>query len=377
MRDPLAQDESQLASVLAHEISHVTQHHMTRGIANQKNVIMTTLAGIALAILASKSKSVSSTQAASAAVAGTQGLAIQQQINFTRENEYEADRVGFARLVAAGFDPNAMGAFFERLQRASRFVEGTAPSYLRDHPVTYERIAEAKSRAQDVPYKQVPDSLDFHMVRALLRSYEGDPRETVANFDRAIAEKKYNNAIAEQYGLVAALLRAKDIPRAKVELVKLEKIAPPHPMVEAIAGNVLMAAEEYPAAVARFESALARYPNKMQLIHDYPEALIKAGRPADASAFAERELLRFPDEGPLHEIAAKAYAAQDKRLKQHEQQGEFYAWIGNYPLAITQFELAAKSGDGDFYQLSVVETRLRVLRKEQAEQNELGFSRLV
>jgi predicted Zn-dependent protease len=371
----LAQNESQLASVLAHEISHVTQHHVTRMLANQQNVLMTTIAGIALAILAAKVGGSSSGQATSAAIAGTQALTIQQQINFTRENEYEADRVGFSRLVAAGFDPNAMAAFFDRLQRASRFVEGNAPSYLRSHPITYERVAEAKARAQDLPYKQIADSLDFHMVRALLQSYQGDPREQVANFDRNIAEKKYNNEVAEHYGLVASLLRAKDTPRAKVELAKLEKIAPPHPMVEAIAGNVLMGANEYAAAAARFESALARYPNKMQLIHDYPEALIKAGRPADASAYAERELLRYPEEGPLHEIAARAYAAQDKRLKQHEHQGEFYAWIGNLPLAIDQFQLAAKSGDGDFYQLSVVESRLRVLRQEMAEQQRVGFSR--
>jgi beta-barrel assembly-enhancing protease len=369
----LAQSESQLASVLAHEISHVTQHHITRGMANQQNVLLTTLAGLALAIIASKAGGSQSGQATSAAIAGTQALAVQQQINFTRENEFEADRVGFSRLVAAGFDPNAMSELFDRLQRASRFSEGGMPAYLRDHPVTYERVAEAKARAQDLPYKQVPDSLNFHMVRALLQSYQGEAREQVANFDRAIAEKKYNNEIAGHYGLVAALLRAKDMPRAKIELATLEKIAPPHPMIEAIAGNVLMESGEYPAAVARFEAALTRYPNKMQLIHDYPEALIKAGRPADAAAFAERELIRYPAEGPLHEIAARAYAAQDKRLKQHEHQGEYYAWGGNLPLAIEQLQLAVKSGDGDFYQMSVVETRLRALRQEKAEQEKVGF----
>ncbi len=365
----LAQNESQLASVLAHEISHITQHHVTRGMANQQNILMTTLAGLALAIVAAK---VGGGQATAAAIAGTQALAAQQQINFTRENEYEADRVGFQRLVAAGFDPNAMAALFDRLQRASRFVEGNTPSYLRSHPVTYERVAEAKARAQDMPYKQVADSLDFHMVRALLQSYQGEAKEQVARFDNAIAERKFNSEVAEHYGLVASLLRAKDIPRAKIELVTLEKLAPPHPMIEAMAGNVLMNALEYPAAVARFEAALLRYPNKMQLIRDYPEALIKAGRPADASAFAERELVRFPNEGPLHEIAAKAYAAQDKRLKQHQHQGEFYAWIGNLPLAVEQFKLALKSGDGDFYQMSVVETRLRSLQQELSEQQKLG-----
>jgi len=371
----LAQNESELASVLAHEISHVTQHHISRMIANQQNSLLMSLAGLALAILATRAGNATSSQAVPAAIAGSQAMAAQNQLNFTRENEYEADRIGFSRLVAAGYDPMGMAAFMDKLQRSSRFVEGNAPSYLRTHPITYERIAEAKTRAEGLPYKQVPDSLEFHLVRALLQSYEGEPRTQVANFDRAIAEKKYNNEIAAHYGLVASLLRAGDYARAKVELVTLEKIAPPHPMIEAVAGNVLMDAGDYPEAVARFESALTRYPNKMQLIHDYPTALIKAGRPADASAFAERELLRFPGEGPLHEIAAKAYAAQDKRLKEHEHQGEYYAWLGNLPLAITQLEIAAKSGDGDFYQMSVVEARLRAMRQEMTEQQRSGFGR--
>jgi predicted Zn-dependent protease len=312
-------------------------------------------------------------QAVQAAIAGSQALQAQNQINFTRENEYEADRTGFSRLVAAGFDPNGMAAFMEKLQRSNRFVEGTAPSYLRTHPITYERIAEAQSRSQGLPYKQVTDSLDFHLVRALLKSYQGDAREQVASFEVALRERKFNNEIAERYGLVASLLRAKQSARAKAELASLEQIAPPHPMIEAMAGNVLMGAEEYDAAAKRFEAALLRYPNKMQLIYDYPEALIKAKRPAEATAFLEQQILRFPDNGPLHQIAARAYADQNMRLMQHQHQGEYYAWAGNLSLAIVQLELAAKSGDGNFYQVSVVESRLKKLRADQAELQQSGF----
>ena len=291
------------------------------------------------------------------------------QINFTRENEYRSRPRRLLAPGRRGFRPERDGrvlrtpAALQPLRRRQRAVlSARSPCHLRAH-------RGGQDRAQDLPYKQVPDSLDFHMVRALLQSYQGEPREQVANFDRAIAEKKYNNEVAEHYGLVASLLRARIFRAPKVELAKLEKIAPPHPMVEAMAGNVLMGANESAAAVARFESALARYPNKMQLIHDYPEALIKAGRPADASAFAERELLRFPGEGPLHEIAARAYAAQDKRLKQHSSIRESSTrGSATCRCAIDQFQLAAKSGDGDFYQLSVVESRLRVLRQEMAEQ---------
>jgi predicted Zn-dependent protease len=370
----LAQNESELASVVAHEISHVTQRHMARMVDNQKNTMLLQIAGLVLAILAAQAGG-GGGQGVQAAIAGSQALAAQQQINFTRDNEYEADRIGFNRMVAAGFDPNGMAAFMERLQRANRYVESNAPSYLRTHPITYERIAEAQARSQGRPYKQVPDSLDFHLVRALLKSYQGDAREEVVSFEVALRDKKYNNEVAERYGLVAALLRNKNIPRAKAELAKLEKIAPAHPMIEAMAGNVLMSAEEYSAAAARFETALQRYPNKKQLVYDFPEALIKANRPAEASAFAERELLRFPDDGPLHQIAARAYAAQNMRLKQHEHQGEYYAWAGNLRLAIDQLELAIKAGDGDFYQMSVVETRLRKMRSEMLEMQQAGLGR--
>lgn len=371
----LAQNESELASVLAHEMSHVTQHHMARMIDNQKNSMLMTLAGLALAVLASRSAGATRGDTVNAAIASTQALSAQQQLNFTRDNEYEADRIGFQRLVAAGFDPGGAATFMERLQRSARFVDGNTPSYLRTHPITYERIAEAQARAQGLPYRQVPDSLEFHLVRALLKSYQGDAREQVANFDAALRERKYNNEIAERYGLVAALLRAENFARAKTELARLEAIAPPNPMIDAMAGNVLMGAKDYDAAVKRFASALARYPNKMQLVYDYPEALLKSGKPAQASAFAEAQLLRFPGNGPLHRIAARAYAEQNMRLKEHQHQGEYYAWAGALSLAIGQMELAAKAGDGDFYQVSVVETRLRKLRAEQAELQKSAFGR--
>jgi predicted Zn-dependent protease len=364
----LAQSESELASVLAHEISHVTQRHMTRMLASQQNTLLLSLAGLALAVLAARSGSSSGGQAANAAIAGTQALAMQSQLNFTRENEYEADRIGFQRLFAAGYDPNAAAVFMGRLQRSSRFIESNAPSYLRTHPITYERVAEAQGRAEGLPYKQVPDSLDFHLVRALLRSYQGDARATVEEFDLALAQKKYNSEIAARYGLVASLLREGNTKRALAELPKLEKISPPNPMVEAMAGHVYMDSGDLKTAVARFETALARYPNKMQLVYDYPEALLKAKRPRDAAEFLDRQLVRFPDNGPLHRLAARAYADLGKLMQEHRHQAEFYAWLGDLKGAVIQLELASKSADGDFYQASVVETRLRTLRKELAEQ---------
>jgi predicted Zn-dependent protease len=364
----LTQTESELASVLAHEISHVTQHHIARMIATHKDAMLMSLGALALAILAAKAGGSSGGQAAQAALASAQALSIQQELNFTRANEYEADRIGFQRLAAGGFDVTAMATFMKRLQDATRFSDNGAPTYLRSHPVTLERIAEAQARAQAYPYRQVADSLDFQMVRALLRSYEGEPRDAVAFFDRALAEHKYNSLIATKYGLAASLLRAKDYARAKTVVADLDRSAPSHPMIDAIAGHVMMESGDLDGAIKRFKDALALYPNKMQLVYDYPKALLRAGRASEASAFIETELARFADNGPLHQIAARAYAAQNMEMKQHQQQGEYYVWQGNLKDAITQFELASKARDADFYNASMVDTRLRGLRKEYADQ---------
>jgi predicted Zn-dependent protease len=369
----LTQTESELAGVLAHEITHVTQHHMARALSAQKDSMLMSLAGLALAILAARGSGASSGEAASAAIAATQALTIQNQINFTRENEYEADRIGFQRLDDAGFDVTAMATFMERMQRAFRFVEGSAPTYLRTHPITYERIAEAQSRAHGHPYRQVASSLDFHLVRALVRSYQGDAKDAVAFFDEALAEHKYNSEVATHYGLVASLLRQKDYARAKKALAKLEQLAPEHPMIDAMAGHVMLDSGDVAGAIKRFEAGVARYPNKMQLVYDYPEALLRAGRNADASRFVERQRARFPGDGPLQLLAARAYAAQDKQMLAHRHQGEYYAWQGNLKGAIDQLEIASKAKDGDFYQASVVDSRLRALKREVAEQDKSAF----
>jgi predicted Zn-dependent protease len=364
----LAQTESELASVLAHEISHVTQHHIARSISNQKDAMLTTLAALAAALLASRMGGSSSGQLTSAAIASAQGLGIQMQIDYTRQYEQEADRLGFQRLEAAGFDVTAMATFMERLQRASRFAEGTAPSYLRDHPVTFERIAEGQARAQGKPFRQVKDSLDFNMVRALVKSYQGTPKEAIAFFEHALEEKRYNDPIAARYGLIASLVRAGDFKRAQSELLILEKAAPPHPMIDAMAGQVLMQSGQLSAAIARYQAALARYPNKQQLIYDYPEALLKDKQTAKAAAYVTEQLQRYPNDGALHLLAAKAYAALGKQALAHRHQAEYYAWLGNLNGAVVQFELAIKAGDADFYQASVTESRLREVKQEIADQ---------
>jgi predicted Zn-dependent protease len=360
----LAQTESELASVLAHEIAHVTQHHIARMLAGQQRSMWLSIAALAAALLAARAGNGNATQGA---IAAAQALQIQSQLDYTREHEREADRIGFQILDRAGFEVQAMSTLFERLQRAGRHADSDAPSYLRSHPVTYERVAEAADRAQGKSYRQVADSADFHYVRALVRSYQGTPQQAVAWFDEALKERKFSSEAATRYGLVAALLRGEQFDRALAELGALETRAPRHAMIEGVAGQLLMQSGRIDQAVRRYETALASFPNHRQLIYDYPDALLKAKRAGDAARFVDSQLQLTPQDGLLHRIAARTYATLGQPLKEHLHQGEFYAWNGNLRGAADQLGLAIKSGGGDFYQRSAVESRLRALQREIAE----------
>jgi len=150
-----AQSEAELAGVLSHEIGHVVQRHFARMLVAQKESYLISLAALAVGILAARANP----DMAQAAIIGAQASQVQSALNFTRANEQEADRVGFQILEKAGLDVQGMATFFERMLRAVRFYETTAPSYLRTHPLTTDRIADMQNRIQNLPYRQVPDSI--------------------------------------------------------------------------------------------------------------------------------------------------------------------------------------------------------------------------
>jgi len=358
-----AQSESELAAVLAHEIAHVTQHHLARIIAKQEQSMVTTLAALAVAILAARS----SPQMANAAMATAQATSIQTQLDFTREHEREADRIGIQTLAQAGFDPRGAVSFFERLQKSSRLYENNAPEYLRTHPITSERIADLQNRLENKPYRQVPDSLEFQLVRAKLRADEGTPQQAIAHFEEALLEKKYSSEAASRYGLAVALLRAKETARAEQELAQLRKAAAPNAIIENLSARIKVAAGSQDAALAQYQTALRSFPNHRALVYGYAEALLQNRHGNDALKLVGNRLRRFPNDSRLYELQAQGYAMQGKMLLSHQAQAEAYTRQGNLVAAIEQLQLGLKTGDGDFYQLSIAEARLKALRIEHAE----------
>ena len=359
-----AQSESELAGVLAHEISHVTQRHLARMMGKQNQAQMTQWLAIAVAILAARSNS----QVSEAAIAAGTAAGIQAQLNYSRDFEREADRIGIQTLDRAGFDVRGMASFFERLQKFGRLYENNAPGYLRTHPLTTERISDMENRVLLAQYRQVPDSLEFQLVRAKLKAQLNGPREAVAEFEAQLREKKYASAAAAHYGLAVALLRDKNPSGAEREAAELRRLKAASPMVEALAAEARRAQDDLAGAQRILREARVRYPQSRALVYGLADALLADRQAQEALRISEAELQLHPSDVTLHGLRAKSYAALGKRLQQHRAQAEVYALQGLLSPAIEQLQLAQKAGDGDFYEQSQVDARLRELRARQAEE---------
>ncbi len=358
-----ADSESELAAVLAHEISHVNQHHLTRMIANQDKSFWPTMAALAVAILAARSNP----SAGTAAIAGTQALNMQNQLNYSREFEQEADRMGFEVMQDAGFDPHAMASFFERLQRANRLYESNAPAYLLTHPLTYERIADIESRLEKLPYKQYQDSSDFQFVRARIRSTDGTPQDAIALFQSQLREKKYSSEAAAQYGLALAYLRANQVDAAETSAQKLITLSST-PLASLLLATTAAKSGKPDLSLTRYRAGLSRYPTYFPLLYGYAEALLESHRPQEALVFLKTKTASRSDDIRLWKLLGRAHAMLGQRLASHRATAEALALSGNLRAAIEQLNLGLKAGDGDFYDLSSAEARRKEWQAILAEQ---------
>ncbi|MDI1309223.1 MAG: M48 family metalloprotease [Methylotenera sp.] len=355
--------ESELASVLGHEIGHVTQHHMARMLASQKYDMFKNIAGIALALLVARANP----QLASGALTTSAAVGVQNQLDYTRDHEREADRVGLQILDSGGFDVRAMPAFFTTLQRGTRFAEGGAPSFLRTHPLTGERIADVENRVSQMTYRQVPDSVEFQFVRAKIIANNGSADTNIEVFKQNINEHKYSNEAAEHYGLAVAYLRKNALPQAEKEVAWLKKNAPSHAMIENISARMQVLENNPQQAAKQYAAALKLYPDNRALIYGYADHFLAIKQADSAIKLIKEKQGLYPNDAQFYDVLAKAYTMQNKLLLSYQAQGESYFRKYDLVRAIEQMELAVKANDGDFYQKSIVEARLTELRRMQSD----------
>ncbi|GIK24959.1 MAG: hypothetical protein BroJett006_12050 [Betaproteobacteria bacterium] len=359
-----AQSESELAGVLSHEIAHVTQKHLARLMGKQNQAQVTQWLALAVAILAARSNS----DASQAAIVAGTAAGVQTMLNYTRDFEREADRIGIQTLERAGFDVRGMASFFERMQKFGRLYENNAPGYLRTHPLTVERISDMENRILQAQYRQVADSTEFQLVRAKLRSGQGDPRDAVTDFETQLRERKYLSEASARYGLALAQMRARNYPAVEHELAELRRLKASSPMIDTLATDARKAQGDLSGALKLYREARVRHPRNKALLYGQIDALLANGQPQAALQTATDELLLTPSDAALHGLQAKSYAALGKRLQQHRAQAELYVLRGQLVAAIQQLELAQKAGDGDFFEHSQVDARLRELRARQLEE---------
>jgi beta-barrel assembly-enhancing protease len=370
----VAQSESELASVLAHEIAHVTQRHLARMLAKQKQTSVLSIAGLLVAILAARANP----NAAFGALSLGSTLQTDLMLSFSRDAEREADRIGFDMLNQAGFDPAGMSAFFMRLQQANRLNESRAPEYLRTHPVTQDRVSDAQLRIQSTRYRQRADSVEFTLVRAKMQAVQDESVDGIVKarqrFEASLRDKATGNEVGAWFGLAHTALAQSDfavVEKALPEIRKRLSTSGSHPMVEQLIIDSKLKANQADQALARATSARAQFPQSRSLSQSYAKSLIQAGKPDDARKYLEEQTVLAKGDHITWELLAKVYESLGLRALAHNASAQRYTLLGSTREALNQYELAQKAGGLDFYAASQIDARVRELRqtvlREQAE----------
>ena len=365
----LSEEESELASVLAHEISHVTQRHMFQSFqAASRLSIPTAIAMLGAALLGAKG-GYNGAQAAQAAMMGVQAAGTQYQINFTRDNEAEADRVGMQIMSKSEFDPRAMPSFFERMQQSTRFSGNHLPEFLLTHPVTVSRISDTRDRAEKFTYKQYPDSLVYLIIKAKLRVMTTPPQEAFHHFQSMAGRGTMLQQDVNHYGLALA---ATKLGHHDVARTTLQRLVMAHPQqsqfVNALA-DVEMHAKNYRKSVQIYEEAFHRFPGNEAMTLNYVRALLNLNEAAKARQILH-DYTRYHKPTPdVYELMAEAYNKLGNEAEQHRYYAEGYHMLGNIKQAILQLQLAKRSAGGDYYLNSVLDERMQAWTAEDRERS--------
>jgi predicted Zn-dependent protease len=356
-----ARSEDELAGVLAHEIAHVTQHHIARMVQSTSGDSLAMLAALAIAVLAANSHP----EVSNAALTTAQASVMQGQINFTRLHEREADRVGLQILTRAGFDPAGIASFFERMMAQGRLYEIEAPIYLRTHPLSHERMADLQNRIQS-DLRLRPKSDEFAWMQAAVMSLDGNAVQASKAFKSRVQASPGEPAL--HYGLALAALRNHDVEQAQTALAHLRAQTQLSEFLQArqamLAARIAEQSGGAAAALPALQKAQARLPGDQPLAYLLAEILLRANQPELARRLIETRLSTWPEDARLYRQLAQAELALGKRLQSHMAQAEAYRLEGLLEAALEQLQIGLRTGQGDFYTLSIADSRIKALRDQ-------------
>ena len=335
------QSEAELAAVLAHEIAHVTQRHLARAYeAIGASSLPMTAAVIASIIIGSHDS-----QAGSAALASIAAGSAQRQINFTRSNEQEADRIGLDILARSGFDPRAMPAFFRRLRQSTRLLDDQGLEFLRTHPVTNTRIADTEGRAEQYPRVEGGEALDFRLIQARTRVLAGQDGHADIDYFRARIDQGGDKVrAANRYGYALALSESRQTDEAGKSLAPLVDRYPDDTIVRLLEARIDATLGKTTEAVAILTTLYRRHPGNWAVVSRLARLHLDDGHPHRA-----RELIRDFMEGrdqrrvPLvFRLRAEIENALGNTARSHRFLAEYYARLGETRAAIRQLLIALK-----------------------------------
>ena len=308
--------ESELAGVLAHEITHVTQRHLPRMIARQKELTLPAAAAILGGILIGG-------QAGAAAIVGSNAGLIGDQLSYTRDFEREADAFGIRILAQSGFDPNGMPDFFTTLQQSTRLLDSSAPEFLRTHPLTVNRISDSQNRAAKYATGPVPSSPAYYYMREKIRALAENNRPDrvaesfAARLDQADAKlKKY-----VQYGYAYALMENKQYDKAAGIARRLRDQQPDQPYLDNLLAQIQASAGEFSQAVAVMDKAVQRHPRNAALRTDYADILIKAGKAKQSEPILRKLIQEDKENSFLYRLYARATGELGNMYESHRALG--------------------------------------------------------
>lgn len=333
------ENESELAGVLAHEITHVTQRHIARSIAAQRGSTLRTLAAsLAAAVLARAAGG--GAEATTGAITAAQALGVQRQINFTRSHEHEADRIGMGILASAGFSPAGMASFFEKLSGRASLSAVVIPEMLRTHPTSSGRIAEARARARQLPRIEHEDSTAYGLAKARIRVLTARTDEAALAYYRQRADSQDP---ADLYGRALSLMRGNLNDQAERIFRELQTEDPNVIAYRIGRAEALFADGLDAQAMAVYREAVAMSPRNIPLVISYGEALINSGRPDEAHEILLDLLNNVDPTPPQIELLARAASAEGDMINSYHYLAEYYASIGNPRLAIAQLNMALQA----------------------------------
>lgn len=357
------QNENELASVLAHEIAHITQHHIARTMEASNNFSLPMMAAMIAAAIAG----MKNPQVAEATIAAVTAGNIQMQLNFTRAHEEEADRVGMKMLADSGFDPRSMPIFFERLQASNRYYEGGLPEFLRTHPVTSNRIAEARDRAEQYPKKLLSDSPLYQLARAkLLYLSEPDKYKLAKNLQQALKEGRYHDERAMHYAIALCLLSNREYGSVQTHIDWLLKNDRERVAYSSLQARLAAAQNQNALALQIYSKALQSYPNDPQLTLEYSELLLQQHQAAVAKPLLlGLNLQHYPE---YYRLLAQVQRQTGDIVDSYFSMADYYYSGGRTALAVEQLKQVRQLKGLDFYQASRIEARHRELQQELHEE---------